>query len=115
MKTAVASLRLATTTLVILACIAFVLYSRENAKAADENTTAHGVTVKGYLRDAECPLRYKKSMKPEGSCAMDCVKKGAPIALITGRRSFHPCRHHSGERCASLTDAALWKVRFGDW
>lgn len=83
MKTAVASLELATVTLVILACIAFAPYSREKAKAADENTTAHGVTVKGYLRDAECPLRYKKSMKPEGACAMDCVKKGAPIALIT--------------------------------
>ena len=83
MKTAVASLKLAITPVVILACIAFVLDSREKAKAVDENTTAHGVTIKGYLRDAECPLRYQKSMKPEGSCAMDCVKKGAPIALLT--------------------------------
>jgi hypothetical protein len=83
MNSATPSLRIATATLLIAVCVAFALYSREKAYASDETATAHGVTVEGYLRDAECPLRYKKSMKPEGSCAMDCIKKGAPIALIT--------------------------------
>jgi len=77
------SLKIGITTLLITACIGLVLYSREKANAADENVTAHAVTIKGYLRDAECPLRYKGSMKPQGSCAMDCVKKGSPIALLT--------------------------------
>jgi hypothetical protein len=70
-------------TLLIIACIGLALYSREKANASDENVKARAVTIKGYLRDAECPMRYKGSMKPQGSCAMDCVKKGAPIALLT--------------------------------
>ncbi|MGA8619830.1 MAG: hypothetical protein WB660_15090 [Candidatus Sulfotelmatobacter sp.] len=40
-------------------------------------------SVKGYLRDATCPLRYKQSMKPQGSCAMDCVKAGSPLVVLT--------------------------------
>jgi hypothetical protein len=83
MKLVSPSLKLGMTTLVIFALIGLAVYSREKANAADETATAHAVAVKGYLRDAECPLRYKQSMKPQGSCAMDCVKKGSPIALIT--------------------------------
>jgi hypothetical protein len=70
-------------TLVVFASIGVAVHSRAKANAADETATAHAVSVKGYVRDAECPLRYKQSMKPQGSCAMDCVKKGSPIALIT--------------------------------
>lgn len=83
MKSSKPTLKFATVALTIASCIGLALYSQEKANAADETATAHAVTVKGYLRDAECPMRYKKSMKPEGSCAMDCVKKGYPIALIT--------------------------------
>jgi hypothetical protein len=83
MKLASPSLKLGMTTLVIFASIGLAVYSRANANAADETATAHAVAVKGYLRDAECPLRYKRSMKPHGACAMDCVKNGSPLALIT--------------------------------
>ena len=83
MKLASPSLKLGTTTLVIFASIGLAVYSRAKANAADETATAHAVPVKGYLRDAECPLRDKGSMKPHGACAMDCVKNGSPLALIT--------------------------------
>ena len=83
MKLASPSLKLGMTTLVISVSIGLAVYSRAKANAADETATAHAVPVKGYLRDAECPLRYKGSMKPHGACAMDCVKNGSPLALIT--------------------------------
>jgi hypothetical protein len=83
MKLISPSLKLRMTTLVIFASIGLAVCSIQKASAADETATAQAVTIKGYLRDAECPLRYKQSMKPQGSCAMDCVKKGSPIALIT--------------------------------
>ena len=83
MKLISPSLKLRMTTLVIFASIGLAVYSLQKASAADETATAQAVTIKGYLRDAECPLRYKQSVKPQGSCAMDCVKKGSPIALIT--------------------------------
>jgi hypothetical protein len=69
MKLVSPSLKLGMTTLVIFASIDPAVYSREKASAADETATAQAVAVKGYLRDAECPLRYKQSRKPEGSCA----------------------------------------------
>ena len=83
MKLASPSLKLGMTTLIIFASIGLAVCSRAKANAADETATAHAVAVKGYLRDAECPLRYKRSMKPHGACAMDCVKNGSPLALIT--------------------------------
>jgi hypothetical protein len=83
MKLVRPSLKLGMTTLVVFASIGVAVHSRAKANAADETATGHAVSVKGYVRDAECPLRYKQSMKPKGSCAMDCVKKGSPIALIT--------------------------------
>jgi len=83
MKLASPTLKLGMTTLIIFASIGLAVCSRAKANAADETATAHAVAVKGYLRDAECPLRYKGSMKPHGACAMDCVKNGSPLALIT--------------------------------
>jgi hypothetical protein len=83
MKLVSPSPKLGMTTLLIFASIGLAVYSRAKANAADETATAHAVAVKGYLRDAECPLRYRRSMKPQGSCAMDCVKNGSSIALIT--------------------------------
>ena len=83
MKLVTLSLKVGMATLALIACVGFPFYSQKNANAADETPAAHTVTIKGYIRDAECPLRYKGSMKPQGSCAMDCVKKGSPIVLLT--------------------------------
>jgi hypothetical protein len=114
MKLVRPSLKLGMTTLVVFASIGVAVHSRAKANAADETATAHAVSVKGYVRDAECPLRYKQSMKPQGSCAMDCVKKGSPIALITKKGELFIAVDPTPEKdVRPFSNAAFWEVRRG--
>lgn len=66
-----------------LAGISWAAWAPDKTTAQNQTAVGSVMTVKGYLRDTVCPLRYKASMKPEGSCAMDCVKAGAPLGILT--------------------------------
>jgi hypothetical protein len=49
------------------------------------------VKVRGLLRDVACPLQNQEgtSRKFNKKCAMDCVKAGAPIGILTDDGSLY--------------------------
>ena len=62
-------------TFVNTACAQDVDPSKENKGEA--------MTIHGYVRDVACLMRHPDALKPTNECALECVRRGSPIFIVT--------------------------------
>ena len=41
------------------------------------------VTVRGYVRDVACLMKYDRALKPTNECALMCARAGSPLVVVT--------------------------------
>jgi len=41
------------------------------------------VTVRGYIRDIACMMKYNGALKPTNDCATMCARAGSPLVVVT--------------------------------
>jgi hypothetical protein len=61
-----------------------------NAQAASQDQGADlkpnksiKVTVRGYVRDVACLMKYKAALKPTNDCASMCARAGSPLVVVS--------------------------------
>ena len=41
------------------------------------------LTIRGYVRDIACLMKYNEALKPTNDCALMCARAGSPLVIIT--------------------------------
>jgi len=41
------------------------------------------VTIKGYVRDIACLMKFNEALKPTNDCALMCARAGSPLVIVT--------------------------------
>jgi len=41
------------------------------------------LTVRGYVRDIACLMKFNEALKPSNDCALMCARAGSPLILVT--------------------------------
>ena len=46
-------------------------------------------SVTGWLRDVACVVRNQAATKPQGDCALQCLRLGSPMVIVTKDGQLH--------------------------
>lgn len=41
------------------------------------------VTIRGYVRDIACLMKFNEALKPTNDCALTCARAGSPLVIVT--------------------------------
>lgn len=47
------------------------------------------VTVRGYVRDVACLVKYNNALKPTNDCALMCARAGSPLVVVTKKGTIY--------------------------
>jgi hypothetical protein len=67
-----------------------ILVISMNAQTASQGQSADltpsksvKLTVRGYVRDIACLMKFNEALKPSNDCALMCARAGSPLILVT--------------------------------
>lgn len=47
------------------------------------------VTIRGYVRDIACLMKFNEALKPTNDCALTCARAGSPLVIVTSRNVIY--------------------------
>jgi hypothetical protein len=47
------------------------------------------VTLRGYVRDLACLMKFHEALKPTNDCAAMCARAGSPLIIITKKNVIY--------------------------
>jgi hypothetical protein len=67
-----------------------------SAQKASQDTSADlkpnqstKVTVRGYVRDLACLMKFNGALKPTNDCAITCARAGSPLVIVTNKNVIY--------------------------
>ena len=73
-----------------------VLTASLSAQKASQDTSADlipnqstKVTVRGYVRDLACLMKFNEALKPTNDCALTCARAGSPLVIVTNKNVIY--------------------------
>jgi hypothetical protein len=79
-------MKLITVFVVLTSVFVTVLVNAQGARdqAADLTPSkSTRVTIRGYVRDIACLMKFNEALKPTNDCALMCARAGSPLVIIT--------------------------------
>jgi len=47
------------------------------------------LTIRGYVRDIACLMKFNEALKPTNDCAVMCARAGSPLVIVTKKGSIY--------------------------
>ena len=47
------------------------------------------VTIRGYVRDIACLMKFNEALKPTNDCALMCARAGSPLVIVTPKNVIY--------------------------
>jgi hypothetical protein len=68
----------------------FIRVISMNAQTASQDQSADlkpnksvKLTVRGYVRDIACLMKFNEALKPTNDCALMCARAGSPLVIVS--------------------------------
>jgi hypothetical protein len=80
---------LAVSTCAILTALLNAQVQRKDQGGDLQPNQSTNVTVRGYVRDLACLMKFNEALKPTNDCALMCARTGSPLIIVTNKNVIY--------------------------